>query len=176
MTLKQKSMLVMAIRSNDIVGLKSILETEQRCNRLLSTDGYRMLLKSIEYNRNEITRLLLDLGCRAYESSFTGDSPLHMTVAKRNSIGLVKRLLDRGARVDQKNRWNETALHVAFNTSANDSVIRMLLEAHMKRSNVTNEKDNFGLSFLHIACAMADVDIVRQLFERSGADVNEQVR
>lgn len=90
---------------------------------------------------------------------------LHSSV-ERGDANLIKRLLDKGASVNVKNKDHETPLHVA--TRQGNAVIVELLLA---KGADGNAKDWYGRTPLHVAARAGSVAIVELLLSK-GADVN----
>jgi ankyrin repeat protein len=56
----------------------------------------------------------------------SGDTPL-ISAVRNNDYNRVKELINKNVRINQKGRWNNTALHYAYN-SGNIIIILLLLE------------------------------------------------
>ncbi len=97
---------------------------------------------------------------------FMGRTALH-TAASQGLLDEVRELLDKGADVNARSRWEGcTPLHVA--AEANCFRVAELLLARKAEVNV---KDDFGRTPLHSVAKGGNVDLARLLLER-GADVN----
>lgn len=79
---------------------------------------------------------------------------------------LVKKLLDQGAEVNQKDEYGETALSHAI-TSGNVEIIKMLLD----KGAEVDEKDEYGETALRRATRGKNVEVVKILLDK-GADPN----
>lgn len=156
------SKLLTAIRAGNQQMFDHILKTEGLPTSRNAAD-FKLLKKALVYGRSRMAQTLLERGCRAYNRVYVGNTPLHLAASRRNCAKLVRRLLNHGARVDQKNRKQETALHVAF-SYAEGKVVDMMLEHHL-RNSFANVRNGVGLTYLHIAAARPHLDNVRYLVE-----------
>lgn len=109
-----------------------------------------------------ITKVQLD-------TKYVGNTvtPLHFA-AKHGLIKLVKLFLEKGAAIDEKDHYFQTALYLALE-NGNDAVARVLIRkgANVKAANVTGETP------LHLAACRGEVEFV-DLFLSKGADKNVQ--
>jgi ankyrin repeat protein len=96
------------------------------------------------------------------------NEPLLYAVALERDTTPCKLLIDRGARVNEKNSEGATALHAAIRAGdGNIEIARLLIEEGAK----VNEKNSEGKSALVYAVLGRDVEAVRLLLEKE-AEVN----
>eukprot|EP00730_Choanoeca_flexa_P001200 TRINITY_DN10526_c0_g2_i6.p1 TRINITY_DN10526_c0_g2~~TRINITY_DN10526_c0_g2_i6.p1 ORF type:complete len:358 (+),score=78.27 TRINITY_DN10526_c0_g2_i6:73-1146(+) len=95
----------------------------------------------------------------------THKSPLHRA-CKYQHLALAELLLEKGANIEAKNKWNQTPLYVAC-WNGNLEVAEMLVDkgADMK------VKLDAGTTPLHAACYNAHIDVAEMLIKK-GADIN----
>ncbi|XP_058801035.1 serine/threonine-protein phosphatase 6 regulatory ankyrin repeat subunit A-like isoform X2 [Phymastichus coffea] len=103
-------------------------------------------------------------------------SPLHFAV-ESNCIENVKLLLEHGAIVENQNNKDMTPLHLAmyydiYNKERYTIVDYLYAALENKEKNI---EDDYGLSYLHIACTRNDVELVKKLLD-SGQNVNETIQ
>ena len=84
---------------------------------------------------------------------------------KKGDIAEVERLLNAGADIEARDKWNTTSLHEACFWGRSD-IARLLLD----RGADPGARSDAGTTSLHTACEWGHTDIVRLLLER-GADV-----
>ncbi|XP_058800189.1 serine/threonine-protein phosphatase 6 regulatory ankyrin repeat subunit C-like [Phymastichus coffea] len=89
-------------------------------------------------------------------------TPLHLAVCKTGWSRIVKRLLEKGAKVSDRNDSAQTVLHVAFAHKAPNSLIDMLLTKYLEKCE-DNLTDAENLSFLDIACTRPHIHFVKRL-------------
>lgn len=97
------------------------------------------------------------------------ETPLHIAVEKE-SLPIVKLLLEKGANTAAVSQTGETPLHVA----AGDGTLSIVEALLMKNADV-NVRDKFKRTPLHIAAANEELEVVKLLLN-NGADWEAQER
>ncbi len=103
------------------------------------------------------------------KQNYIGDTPLHIAVTTKSSMG-VKFLLDSGAKMNIQNRNWDTPLHIAVTTMPLE-VVKLLLDSGAK----INMKNKQEATPLHIAVTTARLEVVKLLLD-SGANINSKDR
>jgi ankyrin repeat protein len=114
----------------------------------------------------QLMKLLLEKG--ADPNSPAGDSSLLHVAAKLGDRQAIEILLDRGARIEAKDKDGRTALHLAARNGHVDTV-RLLLDREAEIEAI----DENGCRALHLAARNGLEDTVRLLLDR-GADIQEK--
>jgi ankyrin repeat protein len=152
-----------AIRANDLVGLKALLDSGVSAN----TPGARdvtLLMFAAEAGSIDAMRLLLDRGADVNARSGFGSTALMWSVTDAKKVRL---LLDRGADVNLAARSGRTALIVASFANPGADVVRMLLAKGAEVAVLDQRK----VSPLNAATFGNDTATVRALLD-AGADFN----
>ncbi|KAJ8680152.1 hypothetical protein QAD02_015939 [Eretmocerus hayati] len=121
----------------------------------------------IHYGIGVISEALLQVPSELNKPNWQGSTPLHLAIECR-SEAIIEFLLIKGADCNIKNADGKTSLHLAFERKMN-KVVRLILEGLDLIEE--NHVDNNGLSWLHIACIVNNVEAVLHLI-KLGADVN----
>ncbi|KAI8965046.1 hypothetical protein F5Y11DRAFT_314485 [Daldinia sp. FL1419] len=142
----------------------------------------RQLEESIQNNDSDGVEKLLNLRedlleiRLPYETKKNGAKILKITplilAAASNATSIVRLLLERGANVNAADpRYGETALHLAAQMGAKDS-IDLLLSQQVQKVDV-NKKGIVGESPLHVACRYGRLGIVATLLD-AHADLSQR--
>jgi ankyrin repeat protein len=117
-----------AVRSNDLAGLKSLLEHGVNAN---SADRREItpLMYAAEIGSPEAMKFLLDHGAEVNSQNAFGSTALMWSVADARKVRL---LLDHGADVNKVARTGRTALIIAAFTDPSAEVVRLLLSVGAK--------------------------------------------
>ena len=118
---------------------------------------------AVKYGKEEATTWFLDHGIDIETRDEEDDTAL-LVCLKEEEIELAKVLINRGANVNVKGRWNSTALHITEDIN----IAKILLK---KGANI-NAKDEDGETPLYIAVNSGDrnIDYIKFLLE-NGADI-----
>jgi ankyrin repeat protein len=112
-----------AIRENNLVQLKSVLDGSGSAN-LADDRGITPLMYAAEIGSLDAMRLLIDRGADVNARNAFGSTALMWSVADPNRVRL---LLDHGAEVNTVARSGRTALIIAAFTNPSAEVVRLLL-------------------------------------------------
>ncbi|ETO24849.1 hypothetical protein RFI_12309, partial [Reticulomyxa filosa] len=113
--------------------------------------GFRVCFVKVTYN------FFFFLNIKVYR-----ESPLHLACAN-NMTKLVKKLIEHGAKVDVKNRFESTPLHIATRMG-HQEIAKLLLEEAKCDPNIPGAYDFRAIT---IACAVGNISIVRLLLEHN---------
>lgn len=99
--------------------------------------GYENRFKDCPYDSIPMVRLLLEKGAYVNDTTFNGDTPLHLAAEARltSSVELVKLLLKHGACIDLKNKRGMRPIEVAWSKCGSVEALGIvnLLVAEMKQ-------------------------------------------
>ena len=120
----------------------------------------------------KVVELLLEKGVALHAVNRDKQTALHLAIASKASLEVVKVLLEKGARVgaaDKQNRW--TVLHYATVYGANIKVVEILLENDeplAESGGALYARAVEDKTVLHLACIhKASAAVVQLLLERS---------
>ncbi|OXU22126.1 hypothetical protein TSAR_000758 [Trichomalopsis sarcophagae] len=133
---------------------------------------YALLLTALRRKRKEITKILLNKGCRTKKVPRTGnyDTPLHYAV-KMNDFEIIRMLLSKGASISHVGENGETPLCFAMKKRY-DGIVDLLFSANGAECDNTVNNDKF--SHFHIACIRNNANIVEK-FINFGVNINDPV-
>lgn len=110
-----------------------------------SKDGFPILRAISEGNIEEVLKRLCEEKLEVnMEDEKTGRTPLHMAVEK-NSVPLVKKLLEQGCALNKQNKAGNCALHFATRSS-HCEIVEALIE---EGANVDIENNEQQTVFFH---------------------------
>ena len=139
-----------AVANGDILAVRRLIDSFSITND--PWRDYDLLKFAVASKRREIMKVLVEEGFRVNRvpEDDDDDTPLHLAVASGH-IDLVQILQQAGASQTARNRANETPLHLAsrLGHSAITEILLMNLTPEEISSNLA---DNFGITYLHIAC------------------------
>ena len=171
--------------------IKVLLEKRCRTNILnkngetaqdvpLNEDGDTLLQIGCQWGDTDIVKYLItDERCNpCVQSSFSGNTPLHMAVKYGQDDSVVRLLYEHcDLNPNVQNQEGDTPLHIACYRNS-FSIIRFLLEMRCS-TNISNRKGEIaqnipinGDHLVHIACEWGDVGIVRYLIIDQRCDVS----
>jgi len=126
-------------------------------------DDVKTIQQILEFTKNNKNSML------DFQEDISGNTPLHIAVIK-NSVKIVKLLLDAGCNCGLKNNLGLTVLHIACRRKQ-VKIVSMILEVN---NSSVNTQDNEGCSALHIACSTQNIPIVVLLLLQPNIDINIQ--
>lgn len=151
-------------RLDDVVSIARLLLSRGASANVRCAEGKSAFHVAIEEGCVELVEILLEYG--ADINSLLGEeTPLHVSVTKSNKA-VIKMLLQKGAIVNAKTKYEKTALHIAAEHAKYEAV-KILLEYGAD----VNSKTDDGITPLHLADKGHHLEIVKYLIQ-FGADVN----
>jgi ankyrin repeat protein len=154
--------LVAAVKKSDSAAVRRLIEQGASVNSA-GTDGTTALHWAVESDNPEVTRILLKAGADAKIANRYGMTPLLlaaegetalMTAARTGSAKSLELLLDRGAKVDARDKWyGESALMWAAAENHGDAVKVLIahgapVDSRSSLQKITNR--NAGQSMLSL--------------------------
>lgn len=128
------------------------------------------LVLAITWRQSSIAKLLIDRGCDVnLKSGKTLATPLMQAARRMESPELIHLLVDKGARLEERNAANETALEIAAKLS-----MKAAIEALVQRGANINAIDKDGLTPLMKMVKQSTENGVRMLLE-AGADTSMRI-
>ncbi|MFM2343864.1 MAG: hypothetical protein RLZZ210_472 [Pseudomonadota bacterium] len=116
--------------------------------------------------------MINELNCSpymVYTKTPDGDNLLHWA-CKKNSLGLVKFVIESGKLLKAKDTKGNNALHLACMNNHDTEVIKYLIESGKFDLNATNL---YGHNALHLACMNNhDTEVIKYLIESGKFDLN----
>lgn len=101
------------------------------------------LLRTLDYEKNEIALLLLGAGANVHERSVNGWTPLHYA-ARNNNVAIVKSLVARGADVnaESKDAFKSTPMKCAL-IRKHKEIVEILLQSGASADNTKSYLGDF---------------------------------
>lgn len=131
-----------------------------------TAQGDTALFYAVAYNRLETARVLLKNGADPNAADNQKYTPLLLAC----SVGIMKALIAKGAKVDARSITGQTPIeHASLCKTGVDKLLQILLQAGAD----PNTKDKIGMTPLHIAMGYSDVEAARVLLQ-NGAKVNAE--
>ncbi|XP_058806297.1 ankyrin-1-like [Phymastichus coffea] len=162
--------LLKAIREKPLQKIKKLV------TKILPSDfkyiGYEALILSMNNNKKDVTKFLLERSCAVNQSTKLHDTPLHLAV-KLGDLELISILLSRRASIEVVNDEFNTPLHLAFLTNQYE-IVDLLLSHAEKINDFGNSKNKHNLTHFHIACTSSRPRIAQSYLE-GGANMNDAV-
>jgi ankyrin repeat protein len=159
--------------NNPLILVQALLETGIDIN---TQDSKGTLLHhAIDAGKIEIVNFLLsqpDVDVNAIEK-YHDLTPLHFAVAMQNEK-IVEALLEKGAKVDEKDKYGDTPLHIAISNNGNSVIVEALLEKGAK----VEAKNGHGHTPLYVAAMNGYEEIVKVLlaYKADVSAIPEDVR
>lgn len=159
-------------RTNDVRGIRQVLESGGDPSCTVSASRNTALHISSANGSMQATRVLLDEGGVDPDvPNCNGDTPLMFSIMKRN-LGIASLLLHRGASVAQQNASGLTAMSCAA-SNGDEAALDLLLRhpareqemGKLRTSDFIDLKDAHGRNLLHFACEGGSVGCVRLLLD-----------
>jgi len=150
-------------------GLLGVVQALAHCNEnvcsMVDEFLHTPLHLSVQENRLEVSRYLIDLGCDVNAKNSDGHSPLHIAVFSGHTE-LVLQLLLSGADASIEDKDGKSALHFAAFKGHMEPCILLL-----RHGVNVDSKTIAGMTALHIACYKNYFEIASTLLKH-GANVN----
>lgn len=118
-----------ATAAGDAAAVRAFLATDPAAANAVSPDGFPVLGLALFFGHPTLARLFLDSGAdpNAASTNAMKVTPLHAATS-RGDAAMVKVLLEKGARPDERQQGGWTALHNA-SAQGNVAIVRMLRSA-----------------------------------------------
>lgn len=126
----------------------------------------KLLHDLILENDTSMTQFFIEHGADIYDLNANGDSALLLAV-KKNNLDLVKLLIAKGARVNEKSMYSSPLLEAC--AAGNDEAAALLLEAGAKPDTA----DWRRVAAIHKAAQSGRVELIRRLLAK-GVDKNQR--
>lgn len=180
-TPQRRAMLHDAVTSGGVAEVLRLLSEERELANCAAPDdqqGLTPLMRAARHGQVEVARLLLDRGADADRVTSYGWSAVHFAVGSFVGGGVLRLLLQRGAKLHSSKELNggATALMIASSMStcgADD--LRALLRAMRGRGGAVDEEDGSGRTALWQACRWGHTEAVRVLLRDGGAEASPEV-
>lgn len=149
-----------AVRLGDVKTIKAMLRKDKKMwINALNIDELRPITYAIIHHQYQAVKLLLEEGADPNRSNGAGASPLVYTVMAKD-VPLLNLLLKYGVRVDQRDKYQGTALGVAISLQYVEGV-KILLANHADQ----NTTDDEGWTPLITAASVGNAAITRLLLD-----------
>jgi ankyrin repeat protein len=148
------SLLHKASLNNDLGVVSGLLEAGCDID-LLDSEGLSAFVISIRDGFTGISKLLLNKGCNVNIGGGIYGSALHLAVAK-NDVELVKELVEKSCRLDQKNCDGNTIMHILMiNFNKHKTTSQEIGEILIRAGTDVNSLNRDNWAPLHIASRKA---------------------
>lgn len=139
--------------------------------------GFSPIHQAISTGNNEILKSMLssphDLEVRS-EARNKNATPLLLACSKRNTVAL-RLLLEKGASRNTTDDEGKTGLHLCQSSApGGKSFARLLLDSTGVDSLDVNAHDQYGMTAVHIAVRMGDIEMLEYLLGAKQADANSR--
>lgn len=152
---------------NNLIEVICDLVTEGASIEEENSDGDHPLHLAVKLGKEDIARLLIDIGANANaKNPHYLYNPLHLA-AKYKSITIFKLLVDAGADLNIKDMEGNTPLHTAAE-SRSEEITKFLLETEAVD---TSAKNFFGESAVHLAVKSNSLNVLNLLLA-AGTDAS----
>jgi serine/threonine-protein phosphatase 6 regulatory ankyrin repeat subunit B len=156
--------LLNAAKTGDIAQVKALMSAGDVDANVIDSFQNSALLMAVDNKHLAVAEFLLQQGANIHLDNKYGYTPL-MQAVMRNDAKMVSMLLDKGAKIDQKNFYTElTPLMMAVDNGSMEMVELLLV-----RGAQLNLQDERGRSALMHATAARQPKIAERLL-RAGAD------
>lgn len=136
-----------AVRRGDLESIRRLVQEEGVDVNSTFHCGRTALHLAVFHRKDEIVELLLEINADVHARSRWGETPLHVHIARRGSIGVLQLLLDYKADANVRTRHGETAFYCAIRSFAKRDVLQLLLDHEAD----INACDKHGVTALHCA-------------------------
>ena len=167
---QDKNLLFFAVETKNINLIKLLIDKKIDVNKQ-DSKGFTVLHNSIRLNNDLITKLLLDANSDyCIQSFYSKITPLHMCIQIKNLNPDILNIIMNNRTVNQLNKNNENALHLAFKYDV-PSIIPHLLDCGVDifRVNKRNE------TILHTGIRKNRVKCVEALFKQINKEQSTQL-
>lgn len=144
-------------------GLASVRDIDG-CTPLINLANKSFDKKNSEVSVSDIAELLVSAGADVNASNENGITALHIAVRSGN-IDLVIFLLQHNARLDVRDKYGQTPLHLACLSTKNRSEVLTLILQKYDRYEI-DRRNISGKTALHLAIQSNDPEAVRLLLDR----------
>ncbi len=150
-----------AIISNDLATFKRLLDLKTLIDlNIILEDGETLLTTAVNYQRFEMTELLIENGGSVYKANRKKESPL-MVAAKIGNEELVRLLISLGSKTDYKDINGNTALHLAI-LGKFETVALYLINSNTN-IDITNNENQTALKLAEKMDLKKVIDLLRSL-------------
>ncbi|WP_333023901.1 ankyrin repeat domain-containing protein [Wolbachia endosymbiont of Pentidionis agamae] len=153
-----------AVMNNDGTMVRFLIEKGNASVNLGKYNNPLSMAISREYT--ELAEYLIKKGADVNHQNSIGRTLLHKT-AEDGNVAMVKFLVEKGARLDVLDKWNDTPLHVAANVQANKGHLEVVSYLIKEGADV-NLTNNY--TPIHLAITRGNLDMVKCLMD-NGADL-----
>ena len=142
---KNETPLGLAFKGKHLETVKTLLKRGANTS-IKNSQGQTYLISAVLTGKIELVKLFLNHSARnsnnfsvINSADFLGNTPL-MISAAHGYLGIVKLLLELGAKVEKRNRWKESALMLASSKGFHEIVLKLLEHGGNFRGGDVNEK------------------------------------
>jgi ankyrin repeat protein len=111
--------------ANDFVELTQFLLEKGANINVSNQDGATALFSAVSFGNERIVSILLKAGSQVNVQDINGRSPLHQVALMVGTVAIAKLLVNSGARIDLRDKLNQTPFHTAVKSGSID-LIRFL--------------------------------------------------
>ncbi|KAL7307157.1 hypothetical protein TKK_0000881 [Trichogramma kaykai] len=169
---------VIGKRRRDVDGLAElffeVLDDMRKTARLDARDdwGWTPLHWTVRFGNKDGASLLLRRGADVNLANNEGSTPLHISSKGYGRFDTTKMLLDdEECEVDARDRWGNTALHLALGHSQSRAA-----ESLLRRDADPNAANEEGETPLHVVCAMYRSNDLLEMFFEVNDDIQKIVQ
>ena len=123
-------------------------------NKILSKSGNTLLHKAVQYNKKDIVKVLLENGADFYASNNEDVRAIDYLTNRE----IVQMILDAGFDINNRNKKNQTMLHIATKSKLLDFILQ-------KNPENMNATDLYGNIPLHQAVLQNNYDNIKILID-----------
>ena len=147
-----------AVDHDSVDAVRTLLKAGADINNRGFSTGFTPLYGACRLGRERAARILLEAGPDLNQAeTLKQRTPLHVACEKGYGE-IVAMLADAGARLDEPDKYKETALHIACEYGQETAVSKLL-----SRGPNLEHRDGSGKTAFLTACCLGHVDIIRLL-------------